>query len=126
MIFNYEAVTSGGEETKGSLEAFSVDVAISQLQKRGLIIKEIKSPDEQKSKFFLALLFHRVSNKDIVILSRQMATLFQAQISTLRIFRLLGSQAENPTLQRYLLEIATQNYRMSESPAQTANAESKG
>jgi len=106
MIFNYEAVTSGGEETKGSLEAFSVDVAISQLQKRGLIIKEIKSPDEQKSKFFLALLFHRVSNKDIVILSRQMATLFQAQISTLRIFRLLGSQAENPTLQRYLLEIA--------------------
>ena len=27
---------------------------------------------------------------------------------------------------RYLLEIATQNYRMSESPAQTANAESKG
>ncbi len=35
-----------------------------------------------------------------------MATLFQAQVSALRVFRLLGSQVENPTLQKYLSSIA--------------------
>ena len=35
-----------------------------------------------------------------------MATLFQAQVSALRIFRLLGSQNENKTLQKYLMDIA--------------------
>ncbi|MCX6702240.1 MAG: type II secretion system F family protein [Candidatus Zambryskibacteria bacterium] len=35
-----------------------------------------------------------------------MATLFQAQVSALRVFRLLGSQVDNPTLQKYLSAIA--------------------
>lgn len=71
-----------------------------------MIISEIHSQDEKKLKFSFLSLFNRVSNKDIVILSRQMATLFQAQVSALRIFNLLGSQTENPTLQKYLLQIA--------------------
>ena len=37
-------------------------------------------------------------NKDIVILSRQIATLFEAQVSALRIFRLLASEVENKQL----------------------------
>ncbi len=50
--------------------------------------------------------FNRVSNKDVVILSRQMSTLFSAQVSALRVFRLLGTQTENPILQKYLNSIA--------------------
>ncbi|MBI4155758.1 MAG: type II secretion system F family protein [Candidatus Zambryskibacteria bacterium] len=106
MLFNYKALTNTGEKKDGQVEAINVDVAISQLQKRGLIISEIHSQDEKKLKFSFLSLFNRVSNKDIVILSRQMATLFQAQVSALRIFNLLGSQTENPTLQKYLLQIA--------------------
>ena len=106
MIFNYKALTDKGEQTEGVIEAFSVDVAINQLQKRGLIISKIH--DSEKKKFTIPLLsfFGRVSNKDVVILSRQMATLFSAQISALRVFRLLGSQIENVTLQKYLAAIA--------------------
>src|SRR3989338_8235825 len=101
MIFNYKALTDKGEQTEGVIEAFSVDVAINQLQKRGLIISKIH--DSEKKKFTIPLLsfFGRVSNKDVVILSGQMATLFSAQISALRVFRLLGSQIENVTLQKY-------------------------
>jgi type IV pilus assembly protein PilC len=106
MIFNYKALNEKGEKTEGVIEAFSVDVAINQLQKRGLIISEIH--DNEKKQFQIPLLsfFNRVSNKDVVILSRQMATLFTAQISALRVFRLLGSQTENTTLQKYLSGIA--------------------
>src|SRR3989344_8028992 len=106
MIFTYNALTSTGEETHGVIEAFNIDIAINQLQKRGLVISKIKGPDENKFKVTLLSLFNRVSNKDIVVLSRQIATLFQAQISSLRVFRLLSSQTENPTLQKYLANIS--------------------
>ncbi len=106
MIFNYKAVTDKGEKAEGVIDAFNVDVAINQLQKRGLIISEIHSAEEKKFKVPLMDMFNRVSNKDVVILSRQMSTLFQAQIAALRIFRLLGVQVENLTLKKYLTAIA--------------------
>lgn len=107
MLFKYKAITNTGQETAGTIEAFNVDVAIKQLQNRGLVISKINSAEEKKFDLtFFTSLINRVSNKDIVILSRQMATLFQAQISALRIFRLLGDQIENPSLRKYLGAIA--------------------
>jgi type IV pilus assembly protein PilC len=41
----------------------------------------------------------------VVILSRQIATLFQAQVSPLRIFRLLSAEVENPQLQNAMNQI---------------------
>lgn len=106
MIFNYKALSDKGEKTEGTVEAFNVDIAINQLQKRGLVITEIHDTEEKKFKVPLLSLLDHVSNKDVVILSRQMATLFQAQVSALRVFRLLGEQTENPILQKYLASIA--------------------
>lgn len=106
MVFKYKAITNTGGQTEGVIEAFSVDAAIKELQKRGLVISEIHDSEQQKLKTTFLFLFNRVSNKDVVILSRQIATLFQAQVSALRVFRLLASQVQNPTLQNYLSMIA--------------------
>jgi len=106
MVFKYKAITNTGQQTEGVVEAFSVDIGIKQLQQRGLVISEIHSAEEKKFKSSFLSLFNHVSNKDIVILSRQIATLFQAQVSALRVFRLLASQVENPILQNYLSIIA--------------------
>lgn len=105
MLFNYKAINNTGGVTQGSIEAVNVDIAINTLQKRGLIISEIHAPNEGKLKFKIPF-FGGVSGKDIVILSRQMATLFQAQVSALRIFRLIGSEAENLELKKILLQIS--------------------
>jgi len=42
----------------------------------------------------------------VVLLSRQIATLFEAQVSALRIFRLLAEQAEKPFLRNVLAEVS--------------------
>ncbi|MBX4209336.1 type II secretion system F family protein [Candidatus Parcubacteria bacterium] len=106
MLFNYSAIDQAGAEAKGSIEAISMDVAISSLQRRGLVIKEV-NPADKKSFFSRDLeFFSRVSNKDVVVLSRQLATLFEAQVSALRVFRLLAGEAENKTLGRALTEVA--------------------
>src|SRR3989338_3439024 len=101
MIFNYKALENNGKETTGTIEAVSMDVAIGSLQKRGLILVEIEP--ESKERWWQNIhLGKAVPNKDVVILSKQMATLFEAQVSPLKIFTLLAAESGNPTLRRSL------------------------
>lgn len=106
-LFIYNSVDKDGQQKSGTIDAVNVDVAIGSLQRRGLIISSIHEAEAkggflQKNISFL----ERVSNKEVVILSRQLSTLFSAQVSALRVFRLLGAETENPKLARKLNDIA--------------------
>src|ERR1035437_8516883 len=105
MLYLYKALESTGENKKGSIEAVSMDVAIDSLQKRGLVIASIE-PAEKSSIFSKFTIGSGVSNRDIVILSRQMATLFEAQVSALKIFTLLSAEVENENLHKRLSEVS--------------------
>ena len=105
MLFKYTAIDKTGHETAGSIDAINEDVAISSLQRRGLVIASI-SPAEKKSFFGGDIsLFERVSNREIVILSRQIATLFESQVSALRVFKLLGAESQNKLLKKALADV---------------------
>ena len=107
MLFNYTSADDKGQVATGSIDAVNVDVAIASLQRRGLTITSIKSADARKSLLNMNIsFFDRVSTKDVVILSRQLSTLFQAQVSALRIFRLLSNEADNKVLGAKLATIA--------------------
>jgi len=108
MLFNYEAIEEGGAKKTGSIDAVNVDIAIASLQRRGMVVTTIKENDQNSGSLLGKNLsfFERVSVKDVVILSRQMSTLFEAQVSALRIFRLLASETENSLLARKLTEIS--------------------
>ena len=107
-IFKYNAINEEGKQTKGEIEAINVEVAISSLQKRGCTISSIDSSEEVKKGLFREIkIFKRVSNKDIVILSRQIATLFEAQVSALRVFKLIASETQNSSLREVMQEVAT-------------------
>ncbi|MEI8337728.1 MAG: type II secretion system F family protein [bacterium] len=105
MLFNYKAIDSKGAQLSGSVDAVSTDSAIASIQKRGLVIVSIN--EEKKSFEQTFSLFNHVKNKDIVILSRQIATLFTAQVSALRVFRMLSDQVDNPALGVVLVEVAS-------------------
>ena len=108
MLFNYEALDEAGAKKSGSIDAVNVEVAISSLQRRGLVLASIKE-SQVGAKSLLSkniAFFDRVPMKDVVILSRQLATLFQAQVSALRVFRLLSSETENRVLGSKLETIA--------------------
>jgi type IV pilus assembly protein PilC len=103
MNFKYKTIDAGGVTKDGTIDAINLEIAISSLQKRGLSVVTIK-PEEERGSFLAKNIsfFDKVSNRDIVILSRQMATLFEAKVSALRIFQLLAAQSENPVLRRVL------------------------
>lgn len=106
MLFNYKVLTTDGTEKKGSIDSLNKDTAIRTLQQRGFTIVSIES--DEKSGIFSQKItfFERVPLKDIVIMSRQISTLFTAHISALRIFRMLSEQTENALFRRKLIEVA--------------------
>lgn len=106
MLFTYRAIDTDGHEREGTIEALSKDVAVSALQRRNLVISAIDSADKKSPLSFDLPFFSGVSNKDVVILSRQIATLFEAQVSALRIFRLLASEVDNKKLAQVLTDVA--------------------
>lgn len=105
MLFKYHAIDQDSHEREGTIEAPSRETAISALQRRNLIISSLESGQSKPLLQMDIPFFDRVSNKDVVILSRQIATLFEAQVSALRIFRLLASEVENKRLSQVLSTI---------------------
>src|SRR5688572_24131439 len=104
MLFKYKAIDGEGISKEGEIDAPNRDMAISGLQRRGLVIISIK--DEEEKKLFSQLsFFDRVSTKDVVILSRQIATLFEAQVSALKAFTMLSANTEKKILSRKLTQI---------------------
>jgi type IV pilus assembly protein PilC len=104
MLFKYKAVDDRGINKEGEIDAPSQDIAISGLQRRGLIVISVR--DEKEKKSFLSFSFlGKVPMKEIVILSRQISTLFEAQVSALKAFTMLASNTENKILSKKLTEV---------------------
>ncbi|MBI4086782.1 type II secretion system F family protein [Candidatus Kaiserbacteria bacterium] len=107
MLFRYQAVDASNTPREGTIDAVTMDVAINSLQHRGYVVSSIDPLSEPNSIFNIKITaFERVSNKEVVIFSRQIATLFEAQVSALRVFRLLAAESDNSLLGRILTEVA--------------------
>lgn len=104
MLFKYKAIDDKGVNKEGEIDAPNRDIAISGLQRRGLVVLSVKEEGENKS-FLKFSFFERVKTKDVVILSRQIATLFEAQVSALKAFTMLAVNTENKLLGRKLIQI---------------------
>jgi type IV pilus assembly protein PilC len=108
MDFRYEALDNQGKPTSGTVNAANQDAAIAALQRRGLTITAFSAGTNEGliARLNKITIFGGVSNRDLVLLSRQIATLFEAQVSALRVFKLLTEQASKPFIQNVLAQIS--------------------
>ena len=109
MLYHYSSLGKEGKTIEGDIDAMSMDNAILLLQKKGITIVDIKEKGDGKREDIFAniqILKKKISTKDVVVFSRQVATLFQAGVSALKAFRLLAQENENQTLQEQLLGVA--------------------
>lgn len=103
MLYHYKASTKEGVVQEGSIDAGNIDLAIGSIQSRGLTIVTIAPAAESKGFLHKSFrLSHSVPNKDVVIMSRQLATLFEAKVAVLSIFKLLALESENENLRDIL------------------------
>ncbi len=105
MLYKYEATTPEGEVKTGSVEAATKEIAINSLQRRNLIITSISEIKKYASFGEYFSLFQKIKTRDIVILSRQLSTLFEARVPILTALQLLAGEVENPVLRGKLTEL---------------------
>lgn len=111
MLFHYTAINSNGNKEEGDVDATSLDNAIFIVKKKGFtsivdVKEKIEIRDNVLVQIFGKLFKQKITNKDVVIFSRQVATLFASGVSALRAFRLLGQENENKTLQEEVFDIS--------------------
>ena len=105
MQFKYVAFDTTGKQIDGTVDAVSLEIAITSLQRRNLVVSSIK-PTEEKGLLNARIhFFNPIKNKDIVVLSRQVSTLFAAQVSALRVFKLLATESTNKDLRLVLSQV---------------------
>jgi type IV pilus assembly protein PilC len=110
--YKYLARNAKGETKSGLVEATSIDIAKFTLKKQGLWVinisfagSSLKSKDTKKKKSGFNLFEKKIKLKDMVIFSRQFASMIEAGIAMLRVLTVLIDQTENEKLTEYLREI---------------------
>jgi type IV pilus assembly protein PilC len=103
MLFNYKTLTKDGVKQDGNIESPSLDLALDSLQKRGLMVVSV---DPVRAQWSLRSIFPvKIGSKDIVLMSRQIATLFEAKVSVLAAFRLVATESDNAAIRTKISEV---------------------
>ena len=89
------------------VDAASLDLAVGSLQKRNLLVLSIEPTEGAVGGGFLSGFFEfgRVPVKDVVVLTRQLSTLFEAKVPVVETFKILIGETENRTLKRHVSEL---------------------
>ncbi|HOB90261.1 MAG TPA: type II secretion system F family protein, partial [Candidatus Colwellbacteria bacterium] len=105
MRFKYSARTKEGELQAGFVEAPTRESAIGILTGHELFILTLES--EEKKSFLAGLPFfgERVGLRDIMVFTRQFATLLSAQVPLDKTFTTLVDQTRNTLLKRTIEEV---------------------
>jgi type IV pilus assembly protein PilC len=103
-VYTWVAKTRKGRTLKGEIEAVDETIALNQLKRRKLTVKKIK-PKSKDLFENVAFMQPKVTNKDIVIFTRQFSTMIDAGLPLVQGLNILAEQAENTTFKRILKEI---------------------
>jgi type IV pilus assembly protein PilC len=99
--YNWEARTTAGEVRKGTQEAASPDAVYAALRRQGLNPTKVRAKPRE-IKISIPGFSERVKDRDIVIFTRQFATMIDAGLPLVQCLEILGSQADNKTLGKTL------------------------
>lgn len=105
MLYKYIATTPDGEKKNGSVDAPNMEIAVRALQGRNLIVVSVDPAGDVGFFTKFAAKFETIKMRDIVILSRQISTLFEAKVPAVESLKLLAGEAENPAMSVKLHEV---------------------
>lgn len=105
MKFEYEARTPTGEISQGSVEAANEEAALETLRQYNLIILGIEKARGGLSLSREITFLSRVKKLEIVIFSRQLSVLVDAQVPLLESLRTLAEQTETARFRKVILDV---------------------
>lgn len=103
-VYVWVAETKRGRKLKGEIDAANETIALNQLKKRNFKVRRLK-PKPKDLLAGISFLKPKVTNKDIVIFTRQFSTMIDAGLPLVQGLTILAEQSENPTFKTILKEI---------------------
>ncbi len=103
-VFIWKARTRQGAMKRGELEAASGELVMAQLKAQLLVPVTVKKKPKDISEY-LPFLKPGITTRDLVIFTRQFATMIDAGLPLVQCLEILGDQQENPTFKEIIREI---------------------
>jgi len=104
--FSYTALDKSGKQISGIIEAASTAQASQSLQHRELKPLSVKVAKESGLRLpFGGGMHKKIKLKDLVVFTRQLATMINAGVPLVRSLATLEAQTENPSLKKHIIEI---------------------
>lgn len=100
FTFTWEGKDKVGKLVRGEMRAASEAVVNTTLRRQGVLVSKVK-----KQKFKSG---GKVTDKDITLFTRQLATMMKSGVPLLQSFDIVGKGASNPAVGRLLMEIKTE------------------
>jgi type IV pilus assembly protein PilC len=102
-VWAFRAVDPLGAPVRGELAGPSLDAVTDQLRQRGLTILGVER--KKKSLEFDLDRFSRLKAHDLMVMTRQLATMVSAGLNLLRALRVLEDQTESKRLKQALVDV---------------------
>ncbi len=98
--FKYAAKDTGGQTVQGIIQAASKAEAVAELRKRSLVVLQLDESSARQARSLATLSVGKVKPRakaqEVVVFTRQLATMIGAGLSLLESLEVLGAQAETP------------------------------
>src|SRR5262245_31542317 len=105
--FAYVGRTRSGTVKKGELSAKTRDEAVDQLRKQSVVVTSLEEKQSGAGGFSRNL-GSGISDKDIVVFTRQFGTMINAGLPLVQCLEILSTQSENKVLRETIGEVKTQ------------------
>jgi type IV pilus assembly protein PilC len=98
VTYSWEGKDKKGKSVKGEIRATGESFVNATLRRQGIIVTKVKKQSSFASK-------GSVSDKDITLFTRQLATMMKAGVPLLQSFDIVGKGHSNPAVAKLLLDI---------------------
>ena len=98
VLFSWEGKDKSGKVVAGQMKAGGEAVVRAQLRRQGIQVLKVKKRGRGRGK---------VSEKDITLFTRQLATMLKSGVPLLQAFDIVGKGHSNPAVAKLLLDIKT-------------------
>jgi len=106
--FAYVGRTRSGAIKKGELSAKTRDEAVDQLRKQSVVVTSLEEKKSGKGGFNLSFLGSGLTDKDLVVFTRQFGTMINAGLPLVQCLEILSTQSENKVLRETVGAVKTQ------------------
>lgn len=97
IMYAWEGKDRQGKAVKGEMRAAGENIVSATLRRQGILVTKIKKKSFSSGK--------KITDKDITLFTRQLATMMKAGVPLLQSFDIVGKGHSNPSVSKLLMDI---------------------